>query len=352
MRRALLLPLLLIGQAMSGQGIAYLWQGFEHHWGYNHRLNRLGDALLVENGDKWTWQHTAASGSGADMGQFHSYRARIDKQDMAWTSGTIRLALKGGEMEELEANKRVAVPLPADWKGKPAAFLNGFDFQTAAQTDADKLVRLAFGIDTAWVGGDSLYLSLFARATLSCSSPECARGDAEAHGLLDLQWLALDMPSEQVQWEGDYEFHRNGPVHPGLVLQLEAAEAPGQKVVYGFRSMSFALEAEDHLASVVAKIEADEGQGALEMQLGQRQANMRKAYRWYYHGFPKLPAWIAVRKTNGHAHLAAEILQVQFEEGEVSCESETAERFWDSTYRKPRPASDSLALFQKKISEK
>src|SRR5438034_10609012 len=79
-----------------------LWQGFDHLWGYNHRLNRLGDLVTdlscAGPACQGNVTHTAASGSGADTVAYTSYYKRIDAKNVGFLSTTqiIELTSKEG----------------------------------------------------------------------------------------------------------------------------------------------------------------------------------------------------------------------------------------------------------------
>ncbi|HKJ69905.1 MAG TPA: hypothetical protein VKA68_18260 [bacterium] len=63
-----------LGQITPGEitGAVAIWQGFEHHWTYNHRLNRFGDYVYTvsrtDNLNEAFVTHTGATGLGRDTG--------------------------------------------------------------------------------------------------------------------------------------------------------------------------------------------------------------------------------------------------------------------------------------------
>lgn len=345
--------ILLSLQCTAQNGPVYLWQGFQHHWGYNHRLNRLGDYLEASE-NQWTWTHTAASGSGADMGSFSSHAAKIDRPDLWWRSGEVEMELRGGEMEMVEERVKIRVPMEGQLE-MPTVVLNGFDLQSADGADADKLVALEMGVDSLRMEGGEMMAELYCKVQLSCRSPECERGDKAIHYRAQLHWLALGLPGKAGEYEGGYAYAKRGPVKQAMVQPLKVAvRATGQGAVahiHGFKKFGFSLAAEDHIAGYWMGIQPNgnlKGQ-LLAMGLAQRWKGMRRAYRHYYHGFPKLPAWIAVKKKSGEVRVWAELMTMELPAEQVSFHESKGERFWDSTYRHPRSASDSLAVFRKNL---
>ena len=96
-----LLPFPVIGQAL-GSNCFPIWQGFSHQWGYNHRINRLGDWVEnVSEGDSCIVKgtHTAASGSGADIATFAQYFTTVHSDLVETRSGVATFNLSGKEGE-------------------------------------------------------------------------------------------------------------------------------------------------------------------------------------------------------------------------------------------------------------
>src|SRR5688572_1462843 len=103
---------------MDDRAPAIVWQGFNHRWTYNHRLNRLGDWVDHERREgqtvEGTASHAAASGSGedADEATWRSFHAAVQAPGV-WAHPTVdSFTIGGREGVEQAFVRTLRVQLP------------------------------------------------------------------------------------------------------------------------------------------------------------------------------------------------------------------------------------------------
>jgi hypothetical protein len=112
---------------------ALVWQGFQHGWTYNHRVNRLGDYLRGQTCGAGgactaTVGHTASSGVGPDTASYTSYRATVSAPGVRFLDGETSLVLRGEEGVTTTVTRQITVAAPPSMRGRGATvLLNGFD---------------------------------------------------------------------------------------------------------------------------------------------------------------------------------------------------------------------------------
>ncbi len=190
----------------------YIWNGFSHHWGYNHRVNRLGDYLEVKEG-KVSVVHTAASGSGADVADFTSYYTKVEAPGIARKYGVTRIHLEGRKGNLIECGQWVTAELKTVPERGCAVVLNGFDLFPTEGFKPDKFIEFQVSIDSVTYLEPEPFLpdangsfpepvkvSFYIRVAFNfaCSTPECARFKRISSYELDVHWLTFisDFSSE------------------------------------------------------------------------------------------------------------------------------------------------------------
>jgi hypothetical protein len=157
---------------------AILWQGYQHQWEYNHRVNRLGSYVAHPDGEQAAVVgHTAASGTGGDMAHFTDFCLSLRAVEGAAFQA-------GAEETVVECQRGDLTPfviciddldLAPEMQGREvyAAVLNGFDL--CALQHAEKIVT--FDVDvtepTIYAGGTKARFYIVGHLRFDCGSPEC-----------------------------------------------------------------------------------------------------------------------------------------------------------------------------------
>lgn len=156
-----------------------LWRGFQQSWGYNHRLNRMGDYADDPDYKGFPFEpdmvHCAATGLGMDTCHILTYYSYLEGKDLAIRSGDVPFQLQGFKNQQMVGTQEVVLKTGKDIGPNTVltTFINGFDMYS--NTSAQKLQ--AFGIsisDPVYI--DSLHevhFTITGTMTLDCQSLEC-----------------------------------------------------------------------------------------------------------------------------------------------------------------------------------
>ena len=209
MAAAVLLSLLLIGFNQPSKGNqfggreqgayngAVIWRGFEEQWGYNHRLNRMGDFVKFsdQNASEFNADvtHAAASGSGSDTATFRSYFTEISSPDVGFQSGSTNFEVTGKEDETISMAIPVSVPaeMAVKNRGIYQVILNGFDM--CAKSDAKKPVFFHLGVGDVKYDNttNKINLQVFLNLRVDCKSVECKPLDKNVDYNMTVNYLVL-----------------------------------------------------------------------------------------------------------------------------------------------------------------
>lgn len=358
-------PQLVSAQAERECG--YLWNGFRQAWGYNHRINRLGDLVDVQRdgltGCRAALVHTAATGSGPDVALFSSGATRIEAAGARFKYGKVRLSLEGREGEWLrnEVVVRHFAPSLRTPNAHATALLNGFDLVTAAGAKADKPRKLAFGIDSVWTDMDraELCLRLYTEMDFACSTFECERFRNEVRYNMDLHYVIVvgDVAVTDARRAVGYSWMRDSVPKAPPVQQTVLGEPNWAIAALGFREVSLELDAEHHYLRLGFQ---SAGQGydpssgtlvhTLYLQFQQWDPTMYEQYHTHYDIRPKPPAKWVLKRHAGSALLAVKMQLLQFREGRIVPQSVHGSLHWHSRHSHQTAAQDTSAVWRQEMT--
>jgi hypothetical protein len=167
--------------ALQAQEKAFaIWQGFEHKWAYNHRLNRMGDYISQGPYQKlphvFTSVHTGATGLGKDTAIFRSYFATVRTKDLDFFPGVLKIKLQGKQGDICQVNKRVYIVNAALAKQPQLGVIfNGLDLVSESGADKLQLLKIQFSDPVRRNMSDTIDLTLQAAIIVDCRSFECNR---------------------------------------------------------------------------------------------------------------------------------------------------------------------------------
>ncbi len=231
----------------------YLWNGFQHEWTYNHRINRIGNYY-----DDATNEivYTSASGLGADSTYFTSRFQKITSQHLSVYYGKVRLELEGKEGETISQSNIIEnINIQPEDKGKKVwACLNGFDLLSLRQADKLELFSMELQIPEQESTSDSLLVPLEFSAAFraNCSTLECAWFKNKVHYQLDIYYVLLlsdtddclvpeTNPSTTIHFEWDKETEMAEENPP---INIMKAEKAFPKSVLGLQAVFIELDSE------------------------------------------------------------------------------------------------------------
>lgn len=279
----------------NGKGEALVWQGFEHSWGYNHRLNRLGDSVLSFGCDsddpsecRGFVEHTASSGSGSDQATYTSHFTRVvsNTDDVRFLNGELELEIRGEERETIDIRDTFTLELGPRMAGYDSytVVLNGFDLFAIPSLDtevvsADKLIELELGLFNEVHHSPENILDFDVEVDFmgSCRSAECAvlsrrlnyglkvrflviasRNDAET-GLPAANEIAVAPITASDEWSEDREIF----AFPDQFFVDGVREAYREAFV-AIKRLAIALDDEHHLLQLdtfVDRVSYDQERG-------------------------------------------------------------------------------------------
>lgn len=219
-------PRALVESVGTATHSAVVWNGFSHLWGYNHRINSLGDYVRPAACDEdgvcaAEVVHVAASGSGSDEATWGSRYTAVDAPGVTFLGGTARIAIEIEDAEGQLVAFTTDVVVPAAALGDADdidvhALLNGFDL--FATEDADKLQHLALRVGTPARAGDDLVVPVDVSLLLDCDSVECDgtfQTDEDVRYELLVSWLLVagapdDVAVRHQTVDTSYEWQNDG----------------------------------------------------------------------------------------------------------------------------------------------
>ncbi|MGC9349531.1 MAG: hypothetical protein ACP5JG_15440 [Anaerolineae bacterium] len=160
---------------------AVIWQGYQHAWEYNHRLNRFGSYVAQDTPANGTptavVSHTAASGTGNDTAHFKEFATEIhDARGVAFQSGyaDARVECQRGDLATF-AMRVDALDLHPDLQNREVytVVLNGFDIH--AEEHAEKIMTLDIEVSdpALCTGGTQVRFYILGDLRFDCRSSEC-----------------------------------------------------------------------------------------------------------------------------------------------------------------------------------
>lgn len=293
-----------------------VWQGFKQEWGYNHRLNRLGDYFYARPDGPYPaeWLHFAASGSGADSCHFETFYHWIQNPNWDTHHGCVSVQLRGKEGDTLTAETA--------WKLSTQNmaqlyWINGFDIHAKQNQGADKLQYLKVTTEPRFsIEEDMAIYRVKIKAVFNCSTLECDRKDEVGYhlaiylGLLRIDeysgyMLENDTLIGQMRWDkmaqkdtilphNPIEGGENGNFFYPFIRGFEIAIDP--EVHY--QALGFGLEMEPKLPDQRFKTVFHP---FFLFRTGSEE--MWDAYRQFFQGWFKPPAKWVVKQSKGKAEI-------------------------------------------------
>ncbi len=362
MKKALLFLLLvncLLGilAAQNAQTSIPVWQGFSQYWGYNHRINRLGDWLEVSNqagGPNVQPLHFAASGSGSDIAAVAQYYSTVNATEVDSKTGFVTFEIDGREGDQIELSEEIEIllqaPLPSSDNFE--VVLRGFDLTTAGDAKADKLHAFSVKVvDLAQVASQKGFKAKIAVSLkMNCSSPECQLFNQELKYSLRVYWTAIwgrGFQSKMENIEATKSWDKKQANVDSLPQRLALVGNPHYpNMTAGIKGFSIELDDEHHFLAWETWINpATTFQNMLWMECGlnfvKHSPTMFSAFRNNYTGWPTPPAKWVVHRGAGSAKMSMDICMLMFKDAEIKRFSDSKTIRW-----KTRPGKQSKALPQ------
>lgn len=253
----------------------YVWKGFSLQWGYNHRLNRLGNYIEQGKGEDAKGNFHFASGLGADTGHYESYYSRVQSDEIQAQQEKISFVLSGKEGKQDIAQR--ILKFSEGKKDQGVLFINGFDYYSLDQS-SDKLVDFKIEINKIKKGK----FKLQAKSTMACASLECPFFKNGYKYQLDIYVLYLKIPQRNII---DQETHStfnqykwNLRKEPSCSSQVVQSDLNPYQSIQGFTSFSFSLSKQRHFMAWQNYIDHDGKDYEVRQCLYQWQKGIKKGH--------------------------------------------------------------------------
>ncbi len=192
------------------KGSFALWRGFQHNWLYNHRTNRIG-SFIDKHYSKFTVNHSAASGTGADTLHFQDEYSIVQKGDFSFYSNKVFFNLKEKKGHTIAFRKDLVIKLKAGDKNiNFGALLNGFELipkdysknkMKPKKNPSSKLHLLDIEIREIYRNADELKLAVLGSLNLDCKSIECTISQTDFDYDLDIHFIILKGKKQDFDYE-------------------------------------------------------------------------------------------------------------------------------------------------------
>jgi len=300
----------------STQQPLIVWQGFEHSWTYNHRLNRLGDWVYQDTQNAtYISGHSGATGLGPDSAYYKSHIAWLADPMISGGYLTGSLSLKGKEKKMINTFGWLPLPKGAQIEAdnQYQAVLNGFDLVCLGKADKPQHLALQLG-PPQWV--DSLQawaVPVEASAVFNCQSLECEVFVNQVDYKLNVYVLLMRMPLNyatlELQVAGNQDFDKK-PEPDGCFTSCSYLQDPKLSItptpvpkILAILAFDFELDKAHWFSSLGLVVEHKESGSPLTMMYAQSQVEPKSET-----AFPKY-ARLSTRKKGSYS-LTASLIQI------------------------------------------
>jgi len=76
---------------------ALIWRGFEHKWTYNHRINRIGSSVSLNEKGEGFCIHYSATGLGSDSTFATTHYTYVESPNVFFKETEIKILVNGHE---------------------------------------------------------------------------------------------------------------------------------------------------------------------------------------------------------------------------------------------------------------
>ena len=341
---------------------SFIWNGFNHAWDYNHRINRLGDWTKTTQVDSDVYQgellHTGASGVGADTAHYDSNYTFVSADAVFWHGSRVITLDSDRENTFFDMTHHITVPVD---RTQNTVLLRGFDLTTVDGSEAMMAEHFNIAVSDEQTTDAGFTFKLVVRAQFDCDTPECAVlgiGINRPNYALTVFYtvvsadpgvMAVTAPADPIDnayvWDdcsdllsGDFWDDACDELHledDGRLHREIDGYGGGDfsAAALGFKSLGVSLDKAHHMVQTAWAIQpgtydADEGQHAFTLDLffkhwGAGDTTKPTSYR-----------------SAGSASVWAKVALLQFDEGTTDSGSESGSISWEPNWPWYVPAAE------------
>ncbi len=331
---------------LAQEDIAVIWQGFEHAWTYNHRLNRLGDYIDQSEFDGYPHRvkhfHTGATGLGKDIASFQSYYSVVKAKGIGVQSGAVEFKLTGKE-NKLVTDK-ITVEIKAEKglqnKDNVTALFNGFDFISEDGADKLKMFKVDFSDPIYDPTSQKLQFDIQVSVILNCASLECHRFKQKFDYDLSIHYLLIagnnqSFHAQEKTFFKTYEWDKKEPVAYKLIDQQAQGFANFPIATLGFKSFTLEMDSEHWLVDWHTSLHPQ----SYDARKGKLFYSLDLLFRQWKRDMKRLSPFKGQsrfsKKKDGWIYFGGSVVMLQFKNGCLEQKARLGTIEWDGMNKTP-----------------
>lgn len=191
--------------ALESYNKALIWRGFEHRWTYNHRINRIGSSVSINNGEGFC-RHYSATGLGSDSTFAKTHYTYVESPNVAFKETEIKILVNGQEGDLLTKTAKVYLDLDEWMQGKTHydVLVNGFEVRSMIKADQLQLLRFLVEDPVYTAETQQLYLRANFNLVTNCRTLECELFKNQTAYELTLHLLIMGFEEDAGEVRGSY----------------------------------------------------------------------------------------------------------------------------------------------------
>ena len=314
---------------------ALIWRGFNHLWSYNHRINRLGCNVKINDIKNASCNYYSATGLGSDSTYYSIFYSVVASKYLRFYEGEISLKLSGKETQLLTESKEISIEMPHWLKKlkKYKSIVNGFDLKSEEKSDLPILFDIQIE-DPFLFDSNHLRMKINSNWVSNCRSAECSILKNATHYELKISYLVIGFEDEEAiafdffnkksyAWTIDI-----APPYETVQKKIFGQPIKYKNSLIGIKSLGFILNEEQWLQELRYEIELSEydsltgiansktGMQFLGWKEGMKTKAVSKSKAVFAH---KKPGWISMNLNT---------TMIQFKEGIRIDSKKEGRMFW------------------------
>lgn len=329
----------------------YLWQGFQHYWSYNHRINRIGNFMEYPNREI---TYTSASGLGADSTKYLSGYELITESNLSSYQGKTSFEIKGKEGVKISLSKEIKIDLNENDQGKTFhAFLNGFDLLSKGKADKFEEFQVEISSINTALSSDFMSIKIDVILQADCSTLECQFFNQKVDYILDIYYLVLAGNKKEIQHTNyaslkNYNWDKSKEIKKENILSVIQGKTGFSNAVIGIKKIGIVFDEEHWLmewSNYIQNKSYDKISGKMNFSLDlfykEWAEKMKKESAYPKHSrFSK--------RGKGSVDLMLNLSLLQFKQGKTNTIVSKGNMFWQG---RNHSANSDAAIDRKSIAD-
>ena len=152
---------------------ALIWRGMEHKWSYNHRANRLGSYVTMNNNGEAV--HTTATGLGSDSTHFSTHYTYVEAANVYFKEVPVTILVNGKEGDLLTKVEEIYISADPWLKDRDnyQAVINGYEIRSLDKADQLSLFRFLVEDAEYFTESNQIKLTTHFNLVTNCRTIEC-----------------------------------------------------------------------------------------------------------------------------------------------------------------------------------